>query len=77
MVTARRIIYDVATRELSVEEFEYTPPPSPPKMYRVYRRRVLSSGRTIVLHQAVEVGLTPEEINELTHLGWIVEEILI
>jgi len=75
MVRARRIIYDVRTRELRVEEFDYTPPPPPPPTYVIYRTVTLRTGKVVRVAEQAVGHLTQEEIDELEALGWEVEEI--
>jgi len=74
MVRARRLVYDVRTGEMRVEEFDFTPP-SPPKQYVIYRVKRLRTGRVIRFHLQSVGPLTDEEVDELKADGWEVEEL--
>jgi len=70
-------VINVKTKEkkLVVDDTPLPTPPSPRKLYRVYKTLKTSKGRIIKISFSEPVELTKEEIDELKKRGYIVEEI--
>jgi len=50
--------------------------PPPPKMYRVYAKKIVTPKRTIYTQLMILDDLTPEEITTLEGEGFTIEEII-
>jgi len=70
-------VINVKTKEkkLVVDDTPLPTPPSPRKLYMVYRPLKLATGKIIKLYLSTPLELTVNEIKELKSLGLEVEEL--